>query len=317
MSNNSALLKQAKETEVSVDHSTPTKGGGPRLPVEGKCPARLIGYVELGVHEQPEYKGQAKDPVMEVQLTFECFGKDNMDELEVDGVKKKVGRIVRPLPMTMKVDERAKFFKLFKAMDYGRDLDHMSKMINDVFRLTISHGESKKGTKYATIDIIESPVIEKFDDEGNVVGSTDISAKVPPASYDLQLFIVEKPTFEQWGSIEIKGTYNRKTKAEDGTELEEEVSKNFLQDKIKNSVDWEGSAMQALLLDVGQEDGDEEEEVEEKKPESTSKSSSKKSSAKSAKSSSETVKEEDASTATSSPSEEDDMDAMLEEIGLS
>lgn len=265
MSNNLALLKQAKQSEVSVDHSNPTKGGGPRLPEAGKCPARLIGYIELGTHPQPDFKGKAKQPEMEVQLVFECFGKNNMDEIEVDGKKKTVGRIIRPLPMTMKINERAKFYKMFKDMDYDRGLDHMSKMLNDVFRLTISHGESKKGTKYAQIDAIESPLIEKVDPEtGDVVGHTDITDKVPPASYDLQLFIVDHPTYEQWGSIEIEGTYTKKTKDEEtGEEIEEEVSKNFIQEKIMSALDWEGSAMQTLLLDLGEEPEEEVEEVEE------------------------------------------------------
>lgn len=305
MSNNSALLKQAQQTETGVDHSTPTKGG-PRIPVEGKCPARLVGYIELGVQEQGEYKGQAKDPCMEVQLVFECFGKDNMDEIEIDGKKKKVGRIIRPFPMTIKVNERAKFYKMFKAMDYDRGLDHMSKMLNDVFRLTISHKEAKgTGNKYAVIDVIESPLIEKVDpDTGDVVGHTDISEKVPPASYDLQLFIVEHPTYEQWDSIFIDGTYEKTTKNEDGSEVTEEVSKNFIQEKIKSSLDWEGSAMQTLLLDLAEDAeafaGEEEAEVEEK-PKAKKKTTTKK------KTETKPAKEEETV---------DSTDDMLAELGL-
>lgn len=295
MSNNAALLKQAQQTETGTDHSTPTKGG-PRIPVEGKCPARLVGYIELGVQEQGEYKGQAKEPCLEVQLVFECFGKDNMDEVEIDGKKKKVGRIVRPFPMTVKVNERAKFYKMFKSMDYDRGLDHMSKMLNDVFRLTISHKEAKgSGNKYAVIDMIESPLIEKVNPEtGDVEGHTDISEKVPPASFDLQLFIVEHPTYEQWDSIYIDGTYTKTTKNEDGTEVEEEVSKNFIQEKIKSSIDWEGSAMQTLLLDLKDEP-----EVEEKpkaKPKAEKKEAKKE----------ETADEESV----------DSADDMLAELGL-
>lgn len=301
MSNNSALLKQAQQTETTTDHSTPTKGG-PRLPVEGKCPARLVGYVELGVQDQGTYKGEQKDPCLEVQLTFECFGKDNMDEIEIDGKKKKVGRIVRPFPIAIKVNERANFYKKFKAMDYDRGLDHMSKMLNDVFRLTISHKEAKgSGNKYAVIDRIESPLIEKIDPEtGDVVGHTDISEKVPPASFDLQLFVVEHPTFEQWDSIHIEGTYTKKTKNEDGTEVEEEVSKNFLQEKIKKSLDWEGSAMQTLLLDLKED----ETEVEEKPK------------AKTAAKKTESTNKETKSEPDETEVVEDDAAAMLEELGL-
>ena len=264
MSSNAALLKQAKSTKVETDHSKTTAGGS-RMPEVGKCPARLVGYVELGVHPQPEFKGKAKKPELEVQLTFECFGKQNIDEIETkDGKKKKVGRILRMLPMTLKLNERAKFSKLFKDMDYGRGLDHMSKMLNDVFQLTIKHKKSKNGNEYAYIERLESPLVEQRDPETqDIIGHIDITEKVPPASWDLQLFIVEKPTFEQWNSIEIEGTYTKTTKTEDGEEIEEEVSKNFIQEKIMESLDWEGSNMQALLLDLEDEEESEDESEEE------------------------------------------------------
>lgn len=296
MSNNSALLQQAKQTEVNTDHSTPTKGG-PRIPTEGTHPARLVGYVELGTHPQPDYQGKAKDPVMEVQLTFEVFGKDNTDEIEVDGKKKTVGRMLRPLPITMKVNERAKFYKMFKDMDYGRGIDHMSKMLNDVFRVSIEHGVSKGGNPYAKLVGIQGPLIEKFDDMGNVESTIDITDKVQPASYDLQLFIVEKPTFEQWQSIFIDGTYTKKTKNDEtGEEVEEEVSKNFIQQKIQSSLDWEGSAMQTLLLGLDEE-ADEPKEEPKKKPAKKAEKAEK-------------------SEPESEVSDEDDEAAALEELGL-
>jgi len=321
MSNNQSLLKQAKSTKGSVNHSEPTKGGGMRLPEVGKCPARLVGYIELGTHPQGDYKGQAKSPEMEVQLVFECFGKNNMDEIEVDGKKKIVGRIVRPFPMSMKVNERAKFYKLFKDMDYNRGLDHMYHMLDDVFRLTISHGVAKgSGNPYASIDIIESPLIEKVDPEtGDVVGHTDITNKVPPASYPLQLFLVENPTFEQWDSIEIEGTYKKKTKNEKtGEEIEEEVSSNFIQQKIKDALDWEGSAMQTLLLGLDdQEEEPKEEEVEEEVTKAPVKKTVAKKDAGPApqkKTSTKSKATGSAGSATTSPS--DDADDMLAELGL-
>ena len=301
MSQDSALLQQAKQTEVETDHSKVSQGG-PRLPAEGKSPARLVGYVELGKHPQPDYAGKAKNPEVEVQLTFECFGPKNVDEIEVDGKKKTVGRIIRPLPMTLKLNERAKFYQQFKNMDYGRGLDHMSKMLNDVFMVTIEHAKSNKGTEYAKLTKIESPLLEKLDNGVPTGDLVDVSPKIPPASYGLQLFVLEKPTFEQWASIEIEGTYTRKTKNEEtGEEVEEEVSKNFLQEKIKAALDWEGSPMQTLLLNL---DDDTTEEVVEEKEEKPAKKKATKTTKK------EAPKEEEAET----PS--DDADDMLAELGL-
>jgi hypothetical protein len=253
MSDNSALLQQANKTEGLTDQSTAVVMG-PRIPVKGRCLARLVSYIELGTHAQDPYQGQEKPPALEVQLVFECFGKDNIDEIEVDGVKKKVGRVVRPFPMAVKLSERATFMKQFKLLDYGRKLTHLSQMLNDVYYVTIEHKEAKSSKKpYAIITNISAPIVDKFDEDGNVVGTEDKTEKCPPASR-LQMFMVEKPTFEQWSSINIDGTYTKKTKDEDGKETEEEVSKNFIQEKIMDSLDWDGSAMSVLLNGLGEEE---------------------------------------------------------------
>lgn len=312
---NDALLKQAQNTEVETDHSEVTKGG-PRLPAEGKCPARLIGYIELGVQDQGEYQGEAKDPCLEVQLVFECLGTNNEDEIEVDDgkggkVKKTVGRILRPYPMAIKLNERANFYKMFKAMDNDRGLDHMSRMLNEVFLVTVKHGETKKKKKYAKLVSVEAPLVEKRDDMGNLVETIDISAKVRDASYPLQLFIVERPTFEMWESIKIDGTYTRKEKNEADEEIEIEVSKNFIQEKIMDSLDWDGSPMSALLLDL---DGDEDEAPVEEEAEDPKKPAAKKAKAAKKPAKKEAPKEEK-----TDEIDADEADALLdemEELGL-
>jgi len=315
---NEALLKQAQTTEVETDHREVSKGGGVRLPAEGKCPARLIGYIEMGTQDQGEYQGEAKPPCLEAQLVFECLGTNNEDEIEVDDgkggkTKKTVGRILRPFPIAVKLNEKSNFYKMFKKMDNERDLDHMSRMLNEVFLVTVKHGETKGKKKYAKLMDVEPPLVEKRDDMGNLTDTIDISDKVRDASYPLQLFIVERPTFEMWESIKIEGTYTRKEKNEAGDEIEVEVSKNFIQEKIQDSLDWEGSAMQALLLDLGEDDAEEtpaEEPKEEKK--APAKKAAKKPAAKKAapkKEAKEETKEEAA----------DDAESLLdemEELGL-
>lgn len=258
MSKDLELIEQLKQTKGSVKHNEARTGTGPKLPEEGKTWARLVGYIELGTHPQ-EYQGSATDPAMEVQLVFECLSKNNIDEIEVDGKKKKVGRVLRPFPMKMSMHVKSAFYKLFKKMDYDRGLEHMYHMINDVFRIEIEHAESKAGKKYAKMVEISSPLVEQTDEDGDVIGHTDMSEKVPPATRSLQAFLIENPTFEQWESLHIEGTYTKKTKDESGNEIEEEVSKNFIQEKIMSALDWEGSAMQTLLLDLGDGEADEEE----------------------------------------------------------
>lgn len=272
MSLNDKLLEQSQEVDKLQDQSKETSGG-PRLPLAGKTPARLIGVIELGMQPQ-EFDGNATDPAPEIQLVFECYGK-NLDEVEVevDGKKttKKLGRIFRPYPMKVALSAKANYRKLFKEMDYGRGNKHMSQMLNDVFLIDIEHKKTKKGNPYAAIKSIGKPIIEIVDPNTGEFGDpVDISSKQPAATRDFQMFLMDNPSQEQWDSIHIDGTYTRKTKNKDGEEIEEEVSKNFIQERIKSSLNWEGSAMQTLLADLGTEPEAPAKEAEEPKEEAPS-----------------------------------------------
>lgn len=252
MSLNDKLLEQAQEVDKLQDQSKETSGG-PRLPNEGKTPARLIGVIELGTQPQ-EFDGKATDPALELQLVFECLGK-NLEEVEFeeDGKKvtKKLGRILRPFPMKVATSAKANFRKMFKEMDYGRGNVHIAQMINEVFLLDIVHKKTGKGNKYAAIKSISKPVIEVVDPNTGEFGEPiNIAEKQEPTQRTLQMFLVDNPSMDQWNSIHIEGTYKRKTKNEAGEEVETEVSKNFIQEKIMASLDWQGSAMQMLLADL-------------------------------------------------------------------
>lgn len=308
---NDVLLQQATSTEVTVDQSKVT-AGGPRLPAEGKCPARLIGYIELGKHPQGDYQGAAKKPELEARLVFECLGKKNEDAIDIDGETIVRGRIIKPFDMTIKLNARAKFHKWFKDMDYDRGNTHMSHMLNEVFLLDIKHGKSKAGNDFANIKSISKPLVEIVDPEtGEVTDEVDLTEKTRPASYDLQLFLQENPTFEQWDSLYVEGTYTKKTKNEDGVEVEEEISRNSIQEKIKDSLDWEGSAMQVLLASRVEEVVEEAAKAEDTPP--AKKAPAKKPAAKK-ETPVDTPEAVEPVAATETPV--DTADAMLEELGI-
>jgi hypothetical protein len=257
MSSKSVLLQEAQDAQETIDHTKVTKGGG-FLPEKGRCPARFVGYVEVGLHAQPDYQNQPKDPAQEVIITFECFGKKNMREVkDDDGKTTMVGRTIR-VNTTLKLNDKAKFTKLFKAMQNGRSgIKNMAAMLGEVFMLTITHGEGKVSKKpYATFwtgseFALSGPEVEVLDPEtGDVSKVLNMTELTPPESVDLQLFIVEKPSNTQWNSIYIDGTYEKKSKNKAGEEVVEEKSKNFLQGMLQEALDWDGSAMEAILMDL-------------------------------------------------------------------
>lgn len=259
MTQNLDLLQEALSA-TGLRAQVESAGFEQSLPEPGDAPARLVGYVEMGTHPQPDYQGDSKPPAREIVLTFEVFGTKNTREIEVDGVKKKVGALLR-VNITEKLGKRAKFMRLIGAMRYGRseaDKPHISHMLNEVFLVTIRHGVGLKSKKaYATLQsedgsfMIRRPVVNRYNEVGELLGEIDLSDKTPEASIPLRMFLVDNPSLNQWKSIEISGTYKKKIKADDGTEIEEEKSKNFLQDMVRRSLDWSTSPMRALLVDTG------------------------------------------------------------------
>lgn len=244
-----SLFNQAKNTDFGDDQSVETSGGVQRLPKNGTHRGRLIGYIDFGLQPQ-EYQGEAKDPANEIQLVFELTMAEDMYEVEIDGKKKKFGTIVRTPHIAQKQSPKANFRKLFKQMDYGRGITHLANMLGEVFAVTTEECESKAGKKYAKITNIGSPLRAEVVDEdsGEVLKpAKNWTDTCPPTNRDPQLFVFESPNFEQWKSIENNSTRTVKSKDKDGKEVEEEVSNNFIQDKITSSLNWEGSAMQTLL----------------------------------------------------------------------
>lgn len=260
MSLNDKLLSQAQNAGAVEDHSEESKGGfGPRLPEEGVAFARLIGYVELG--KQPrEFDGKAKDPAKLCNLVFEVYGKKNRDEFEVDGKTETSYRLLRITNMLVSNSAKSKFRKLFLDMTYGRDIKNMAEMLGEVFKVRIKHNESN-GRTYANLVTIGGPFKEEEDEDGEI-SEVDVSNKFKPTKRDLQLFLTKSPTLEMWDSIFIEGE-REITEEVDGEKVKSTVSNNFLQETIKDSVDWDGSPMQALLAGMDEEPDDEEETEEE------------------------------------------------------
>lgn len=241
-----ALVGQAKQ----IDDQSEVKAGGDfeyTPPPEGKVSARFIGYVELG--KQPQsHKGEAKPDAEEVRVTFELLGPNNIKEIEVEGGKRKIADQIS-ITMPKKQSDKAKFYKLFKAMTYGRDgITHMAEMLGEAFFVVVKHNKVKQadGTERVYANIysdgqwrVESPVVED-----PIAGTkVNMSDRVHPTIAGLRIFLWQIPTKETWDSLFIDGT--REVKNKDGTITE--VSKNWLQELILSAKDYGGSALEQLL----------------------------------------------------------------------
>lgn len=237
------LVNQAKQTENQSEAKTHADFEYVP-PAEGKFPARLIEYIELG--KQPQsHEGQAKPDAEEVRVTFELLGAKNIREVEVEGGKKEFADRIS-ITMPKKQSDKAKFYKLFKAMTYGRDsITHMAEMLGEAFFVVVKHTKSQDGKKtYANIYgdgqwRVESPKVH----DPMTETTTDYSSKIRQPLSPIKLFLWAIPTKETWDSLFIDGV--REKKNADGTVTQE--SKNWLQELILSAKDFGGSALEQML----------------------------------------------------------------------
>ena len=223
----------------------------------GPCAARFVSYVEVGKQPQRAYQGKAKDPALEVILQFELYGKRHAIVTEAkDGEPGSVSYPIITVTQTVKSGTRAGYTKLLDAMSYGRDIPVMPMMLGEVFKLNIVHNEvpGKDGAPakvYANIKDkngawqVSAPVVQKFDEDGDPVGDP-IPIKGPESKVAARCLLWSAPDKAQWESLYIGGT--RKTK--DAAGVEKEVTKNWMQEKAKKAVDYTGSALESLLMQL-------------------------------------------------------------------
>lgn len=243
----SNLFNQVNTTKAVEDHSVATVGFERKPLAEGMALARFVGYVEVGEHVE-QFQGQDKAPAMQSWMTFELHGR-HAEERTDDKGNKTVFNPTLTVKLPKSLNSKAKFFKLFKKMSAGRDdIKMMPQMLGEAFILKITNNASSKDPKkiYSNIYVdgewhVSPPVIlDPLTNESKPV-------PVPPMTdKNQQLLLWGDPTIEQWNSIFIDGTYERKK----GDEVVQ-VSKNFIQETCLKAVDFAGSPLAALLEGEG------------------------------------------------------------------
>ena len=222
-----ALANQAAET--GPDMNEVKKGGGARLLPEGWAFARFVEYIEFGNQPQ-EFNGQAKEPAPEAQVGFALYDTADRKYSNDDGSP----YIIRPYSFALHQNEKARAHKLFVSMNWKRTAKNFPQMLGQDFLVYIGHYDKSKTdkTKVSRIDLDKIfPALDQM---------TSQPLPVPPArEEDVAIFLWDYPTKEAWDSLFREGTFD------DGK------SKNTLQEKCMCATNFEGSALQALLMGSG------------------------------------------------------------------
>lgn len=250
MTNNILAMAAAAAAIAPNMNEAQTGGGGGDYtpPAEGIARARLVGYIETGIHEKNVGAGKPAVQKPQVKLIFELSGPNHQPKVLDDGTK---------LPHRITVDEnyslneKANFYKLFRRMNWRGTATHMSQLLGEAFLVTIKHkvtGEGDKKRTYANIR----------DDAGYTVqppryvdplSNQTIEVPVDPPISALRLFVWNAPTGllkPMWDSLFIDGEYPARGDRP-------ARSKNVLQQEIKEALNFEDSPIFQLLQTGGVE----------------------------------------------------------------
>lgn len=219
-----ALANQAAETAADMNEAV--KGGGGRLLPEGYAFGRLIEYIELGKHPQ-EFGGVAKEPALEVQLAFALWGQGYQNE---DGTP----YILRPFRFAVSRNEKAKAFKLFKALNWKGTAKTFAQLLGETYLVKIVNAAKSK---------TDATLVSRIDFNG-FLPPLDPVTRAPYSIQDVgpgdyRLFLWDHPNKTCWDSLYVEGKFD------DGG------SKNRNQEYILEAVDFAGSPLEQLLAGSG------------------------------------------------------------------
>lgn len=229
--------------EAGVDQNEASAGGGGYTPPPaGRAFARIVEYVELGKHFGT-FQGKKKPkPDSLARVVLELSGKKYPPHVAEDGTTTPQKLF---LDLTISTNEKSRFYKLFRAINgmYGDKYKHFAQMAADnvAFIVKITHRESGEGEKkriFANVWDAGSWQIfslRKLDEDGE---ETNEMYAVEPAVTPTVIFLFHKPRLIDWQKLFIDGT------RDDGS------SRNWVQERILSAVDFEGSALQALLVEL-------------------------------------------------------------------
>lgn len=237
------------ETAPDLNEAKAGGGGDYTPPVEGACFLRLVGYVEVGAQKQKPYQGKPKPDHPFAWLIFELSGK-NYPPKEING-EKVPHRITVKLPI--KQDEKATYYKWFKAMNWNQKFKHFSQMLGQPFMGTVSHwkftpqGADKEvviaqlASKEAGISV-RAPIHTQSNPVDGTTTTTDLTPHIPAAISQLRLFVWNAPLDKigmLWDNIHIPKVEGQ------------EYDPNVFQKAIVGASNFAGSNIAAYLQSAG------------------------------------------------------------------
>lgn len=194
----------------------PTKAKGPQQePIDaGSYPARVVQILDLGLQPQPDYQGEPKPPAHEIMMTYEfldefCLSEDG--EVQED----KPRWLSETFPLRSLDSDLAKSTKRYKALDAEEKYEgDFTQLIEEPCTVVVVQNAGKGKNTGKVYNNIQSVSAMRPRD----------AAKAPELVNPPKVFVLDEPDLEVFGSLP-----------------------QWLQDKIKGNLDFDGSALQEAL----------------------------------------------------------------------
>lgn len=199
---------------MALNASKVKSTGGPRAPIldDGAYPARLIAVIDLGLQPQ-EFKGESKPPKQEIQTIYESCD-EFMPGEDGEPDESKPRWFWESFPLNHIKSERAKSTARYLALDPNLEYDgDWVEMIGRPVLIGLIKTKGRDGNEYNNIG-------------GTSTMRAKEAAKLPELVNDPIVFDLSQPDVEVFLSLPER-----------------------IQEKIKNSLEFEGSKLDKLLAD--------------------------------------------------------------------
>lgn len=198
-------------------------GGGNKGPQQepidaGTYPCRVVQVLDLGLQPQRPYQGEEKPPAHEIMITYEFLDEFCLDD-DGNELEDKPRWLSETMPLRNLESDLAKSTKRYIALDPNDDLDGDFLQLVGIpcmVTVTAKNGKGKNADKvYNNISSISTMRPKE-------------AAKAPELVNPSKVFQLEEPDLEVLGSLP-----------------------QWLQDKIKDNLEFDGSELDKVLSGGG------------------------------------------------------------------
>ncbi len=201
---------------LNANKVKPPASDKPRAPnmEPGTYPARLVQIISLGIQKERPYKGEEKPPRLHIYTTYEFLDEFMKDEDGKD-IPEKPRWLSEEIPfMSLKAD-KAKSTLRYLALDPEQQYDgDWSQLAGTPAMVTVINEEDKRPDVDRTYDKIAAVSTMRPKE----------AAKAPALVNEPKVFDFDEPDLEVFNALP-----------------------DWLQDKIKDAVNYDGSKLQKLL----------------------------------------------------------------------